>query len=92
MQEINALKALKNPAHGGTLGRLVDLIGHGLFGGSQSGAKQVLSQAIDQEAEYHEKIQGDYTLRLLDKNGGSQKQGIFEKTKSPFACNSRGYQ
>jgi len=43
MQEIDALKALKNPAHGGTLGRLVDLIGNGLFGLSQSGAKQVLS-------------------------------------------------
>ena len=43
VQEIDALKALKDPAHGGTLGRLVHLIGNRLLGGSQLGAKQVLS-------------------------------------------------
>jgi len=41
VQEIDALKALKNPAHGGTFGRFIDLIGNGLL--SQSAAKQVLS-------------------------------------------------
>jgi len=39
MQQINALKALKHPAHGG----LVDLIGNGLFGFCQSAAKEMLS-------------------------------------------------
>jgi hypothetical protein len=43
MQEMDALKALKNPAHGGTVSRFVDLIGNGLGGFSQSGAKQMLS-------------------------------------------------
>ena len=43
VQQIDALKALKNPAHGGTFGRFVHLIGNGLFGFGQSAAKQVLS-------------------------------------------------
>jgi len=43
MQQINALKALKNPAHGGPFGGLVDLIGNGLFGFCQSAAKEMLS-------------------------------------------------
>jgi len=43
MQEIDPLKALKNPAHGGPFGGLVDLIGNGLFGFCQSAAKEMLS-------------------------------------------------
>lgn len=35
VEEINPFKALKNPAHGRTVGRLVDLIGNRLRGGSK---------------------------------------------------------
>ena len=48
VQQINALKTLENPAHGGTVSRLVHLIRNGLFGCCQLRAEQTLGQAIHQ--------------------------------------------
>ena len=46
VQEINALKTLENPAHRGTVGRFVDLIGKGLFRCQQLATQQMLGQPI----------------------------------------------
>ena len=48
VQQIDALKALKNPAHGGVICRLVELIGNGLGGMSELAAQSVFRQTIDQ--------------------------------------------
>src|SRR2546425_7623438 len=41
----------------------------------------MLSEAIHQQAEHHHEAQSNHALWLLDEHGGSQKHGIFEKTK-----------
>jgi hypothetical protein len=81
VQEINALKTVENPAHGGAVGRFVDLIGKGLFRCHQLATQQMLGQPIHQQAEHHHETQSNHALWLLDEHGGSQKQGISEKTK-----------
>src|SRR5450755_4730278 len=48
MQEINAFKTLENPAHRGTIGWLVHLIGNGLLRCGQLSTQQMLSKSIDQ--------------------------------------------
>src|SRR5712692_7323613 len=81
MQEINALKTLENPAHRGTIGWFIDLIGDGLLRCHQLATKKLLSQTIHQQTEDHDEAQGNHSLWFLDEHRGSQKQGIFEKTK-----------
>jgi len=70
VQEINAFKTLKNPAHGGTLGGLIDLIGDGLFRGHQLATQKLLSQTVHQQTEHHNETQGNHPLGLLDEHGG----------------------
>ncbi len=70
-----------NPAHRGAVGRFVDLIGNGLVRCHQLATQQVLGQPIHQQTEHHHEAQGNHPLWLLDKHRGSQKKGIFEKTK-----------
>src|SRR5216683_7909779 len=84
MQEINALKTLEHPAHRRTIGWFVDLVRNGLFRCHQLATKQQLSQAVHQQTEDHDEAQSNHTLWLLDEHRGSQKQGIFEKTKPPL--------
>ena len=84
VQEINALKTLKNPAHRGTSGGFSDLIGDGLFRCQQLATKKLLGQTVYQQTEDHNETQGNHPFWLLDEHGGSQKQGIFEKTKPPL--------
>src|SRR5436853_7397228 len=81
VQEINALKTLKNPAHRGTIGGFIDLIGEGLFSRRELATKKLLGQAIHQQTEHHHETQSNHALWLLDEHGGSQKQRIFEKTE-----------
>src|SRR6266699_6187840 len=81
VQEINTLKTLENPAHRGAVGRFVDLIGKGLFRCHQLATQQMFGQPIHQQAEHHQETQSNQALWLLDEDRGSQKQGIFEKTK-----------
>src|SRR5512135_422875 len=84
MQELNALKTLKNPSHGGTSRRSVKLIGDGLLRFGQTGAQPMFGQPIDQQAEHHDQPQRDNALRLFEQDGGSQKQGIFQEAKAAF--------
>ena len=84
VQEINALKTLENPAHRGAIGRFVDLIGDGLVGCQQLATQPMFGQPVHQQAEHHDEAQRNHALRLLDEHGGSQKHGIFEKTKPPL--------
>ena len=60
VQEINALKTLENPAHGGALGRFVDLVRKGLLRCHQLTAQQMLGQAIHQQAEHHHEAQSHH--------------------------------
>src|SRR5689334_21769624 len=83
-EEIDPLKTLKNPAHRGAIGGLVDLVGNSLRGLSELAAQHVFCQAIDQLAQDHNKTQSHHLFRLFDKHGGGEEQGIFEKAKSPF--------
>src|SRR5947209_1818159 len=82
MQEINALETLENPAHCGAVGRCVDLVRNGLFHCRKLTAQQTFGQAVHQQTEDHDEAQGNHALWFLDEHRGSQKQGIFEKTKS----------
>src|SRR5712691_10241610 len=84
MQKVNALKTLKDPAHGGAVSGLVDLVGNGLRRLSELAAQHMFRQAIDQQTQDHDETQSYHAFRLFDKHGGGQEQGIFEKAKSSF--------
>lgn len=73
MEEIDALKALKNPAHGRAVSGLVDLVGNGLRRVSKLTAQHVFGQAIDQQAQNHDETQSHHPFRLFDKHGGGQE-------------------
>src|SRR5205814_1948489 len=60
---------------------LLSLFGKGLLRCRQLATQQMLSEAIDQQAEHHHEAQSNHALGLLDEHGGSQKHGTFEKTK-----------
>jgi hypothetical protein len=47
MQQLNALKTLKDPAHGRTRGRSVELIGDGLLGFGHMCTQPIFGQAIN---------------------------------------------
>src|SRR5258708_11865155 len=81
MKQLNALETLKNPTHGGTCCGFVDLIGKSLLRLGQPGAQPEFSQAIHQQAEDHDEAEGHDALRFFDKDGGCQKERIFEKAK-----------
>ena len=69
------------------VGRLVGLLTwyrNGLLRCHQLATQQALGQAVHQQTEDHDEAQGNHTLGLLDEHRGSQKQGIFEKTKPPL--------
>ncbi len=70
VQEINALKTLKNPAHRGTIGGFIDLIGDGLFRCRELATKKLLSKAVHQQTEHHNETQGNHPRWLLDEDGG----------------------
>ena len=74
VQKINPLKALKNPAHGRTVGGLVDLVGNSLLALLQALAQALFSEAIDQQTEHHNEAEGDQTAWLLHEDGGSQEE------------------
>src|SRR6266487_766181 len=80
MQQLNALKTLKDPPHGWACGRLADLIGNGLLG-----LGQPCPQAVDEQAENHDETEGHDALGFLDKDGGGQKERIFEKAKAALS-------
>src|SRR6266699_4095618 len=77
MQQLNALKTLKDPPHGWACGRLADLIGNGLLG-----LGQPCPQAIAEQAEDHDETERHNALGFLDKDGGGQKERIFEEAKA----------
>ena len=68
MEEVNALKTLKDPAHGWAVGWLVHLIGNGLRRLSELAAQHVFCQAIHQQAENHDEAQSNHAFRLLDEH------------------------
>src|SRR5919205_570720 len=82
MEQFNAFKTLKDPSHVGASRGLVDLIGNALLRLSQSRAQAKLRQAVHQQAEHHDQTEGHDALRFLDKDGGRQKEWIFEKAKA----------
>src|SRR5438874_12305109 len=84
VQEINALKTLKNPAHRGTIGWFIDLIGDGLLRCRELATKKVLGKTVYQQTEHHNETQGNHPRWLLDEDGGSQEEGIFEEAQSTF--------
>ena len=67
-QEINAFKALEDPAHRRSGGRLVKLVGKGLLGLDELGAEKIFGKTIDQQTEYHNEAQGHNPLRFLEKH------------------------
>src|SRR6266700_4442002 len=82
MKQLNAFKTWKDPSHGGSCRGFVDLIGNGLLGLAQPGAQPELRQAVHKQAEHHDEAEGHDALRFLDKDGGREKEGIFEKAKA----------
>ena len=84
MQQLDAFKTLKNPAHRRTSRRLVDLIGNGLLLLSQLGAYSVLSQTIDQQTQHHNEAQCYQPFGFFHKNRRGQEQGVFQETKTTF--------
>src|SRR5690349_4085916 len=53
VQQINALKTLKDPTHGGTTGWFIDLIGEGLFRCRELATKQLLGKTVHQQTKNH---------------------------------------
>lgn len=72
----------KRPAHGRSIGGLLDLVGHDLAGGCQPLAQAVLGQPIDQEAGHHDKRESHDALGLLDEDRRGKKQRIFENREA----------
>lgn len=83
MEEIDALKTVKNPTHGGAVRGLVHLAGNSVRRLRELAAPYVFRQAIDQQAN-HDATQRHHAFRLFDKHAGSQEEGICEKATSPF--------
>src|SRR6266700_7825210 len=84
IEQLNTYKTLKDPTHRWARRGLLHLIRDRLLGLSQAGAEPKLGQAIDQQAQYHDEAQRHDALRLFHKDGGSQKQRIFQKAKAPL--------
>jgi hypothetical protein len=82
MEQLNALEALKDPAHGGASCRFVDVIGNGLLGLGQARPQPKLGQTRDQQAQDHDQAQRHDPFGLFHEHGGRQKQGVFEKAKA----------
>src|SRR5512135_1912955 len=82
MQELNALKTLKNPSHGGTSRRSVKLIGDGLLRFGQTGAQPMFGQPIDR-ASQSTMISPSATMRsgFLRNTEEARNKGSFKKRK-----------
>ncbi len=70
MQELNALKTLKDPSHGGTDRRSVELIRNGLLRFDQARTQPMFGQTIDEQAKHHDQAERDNALRLFDEHRG----------------------
>jgi hypothetical protein len=90
-EAVDSLEALEDPAHGGAIGRLLDLVGDGLARGRELLAQAVLGQPIDQQAEHHHQTERDDALRFLQEDRGGQEERIFEEGKAvvPFVLFSQ---
>lgn len=84
MEQFNAFKTLKNPAHGRFGRRLVDLVRKSLLALLQALAQAMFGRAIDEQTENHDETEHHQTVWLLHKDRGCQKQGIFQDAKAPF--------
>src|SRR5437879_4343610 len=84
MQKLNALKTLKDPSHGGTSRRSVELVRQRLLRFGQTGAQSMLSQTVDEQAEHHDEAKSDDALRLFDEDRRGQKEGILQEAKAAF--------
>lgn len=82
MKQLDALKTLKDQRIVGRAMGFVDLFGNGLPRLAQTGAQSELNWAVHREAEYREETQRYNPLWFLHKDGGGQKQRIFEKAKA----------
>lgn len=71
-------------AYGRAYGRQVSLVRQCLLRFSQTRAQAMFGQAVDEQAEDHDQSESNDALRFFDEDGGGQKQGIFEETKTAF--------
>jgi hypothetical protein len=84
MQELNALKALKDPSHSRTSRWSIELVRQGLLRLGEAGAHPMFGQTIDQQAQHHDQSERNDALRLFDEDRGGQKQRIFQEAKAAF--------
>jgi hypothetical protein len=82
--ETDPFKTLKEPAHGGALGRPLELIGHGLARLRQPLTNPMFGQSIDEQTQHHDEARRHHPLRFLDKDGRRQKSGILQHSNIPF--------
>ncbi len=82
MQELNALKTLKDPAHGRTSRWSVELIGNGLLRFGQTCAQPMFGQTIDR-APQSTMIKPSATMRsgFLRNTEEARNNGSFKKRK-----------
>jgi len=85
MQQLNALKTLKDPSHGRTSRRSVELIGNGLLRFGQTCAQPMFGQTIDR-AQQSTMITPSATMRsgFLRNTEEARNKGYAQEAKATF--------
>jgi hypothetical protein len=68
MQKLNAFKTLKDPSHGGTSPRSVELVREDLLRFGEARAQPMFGQTIDEQAQHHDQAPSDDALGLFDED------------------------
>jgi hypothetical protein len=77
--QADPLETLEDPAHGGPVCRLLELVGDRLAGGGELRTQPVRGKAVDQEAQHHHQTERDEASGFFTKSEDARNSGSLRK-------------